>query len=362
MRKPAALLLFALLLPLFANASDMVYLKNGDRITGAVEKLSDAKLVVKSAVLGEVNIDVAQVDHVVSDDGITVASNDRQYKAKEMAFSGDRANLTVSDSQSVSVPEQSVSNVYSIEYAPKVEAPSVWQGWYGSVDAGMSAARGNTDTTNVNLGFHASRTTPEDHLTFGMTSLFAQSMATGETITSANAMHGGARYDRNVSKNAFTFALTDFDSDQLQDLDLRAVVGGGLGLRVAKTENASFNVFTGGSMNDEFFSTQPDRRSGELLTGQELNLKFSSRAGLSQHLMFFPNLTDRGEFRIAFDSTATLKFNRWLGWQSTLSNMYVSNPALGARNNDLLLTTGIRFILGSEGQFKPRLKVPTFVD
>ncbi|HVZ16264.1 MAG TPA: DUF481 domain-containing protein [Terriglobales bacterium] len=341
----------------------MVYLKNGDRITGAVEKLSDSKLVVKSSVLGEVNIDTAQVDHVSSDNGITVAVADKQYKAKEMTFVDENANLSVSNTQAVSLPKKSVSNVYSAEYEPKEEEPSIWQGWYSSADAGMSAARGNTETTNLNLGFHASRTTLDDQLSFGMTSLFSQSMNTGETITGANSIHGGARYDRNVSNNAFTFALTNFDSDQLQDLDLRAVVGGGLGLRLAQSESTSFNIFTGASLNDESYSTQPERRSGELLTGQEFNVRLSQRAGLSQHLMFFPNLTDRGEYRIAFDSSATLKFNKWLGWQSTLTNMYVSNPAFGARSNDLLLTTGIRVMLGAEGKFKPRLQVPaTFTE
>ncbi|MGZ4815585.1 MAG: DUF481 domain-containing protein [Terriglobales bacterium] len=358
MLKLAAILIFALC----ANASDFVYLKNGDRITGSVEKLSDAKLLVKSTALGEVKIDVADVDHISSDKGIEVASSNQSYTAKEVTFADSNANLAISDTHSMSLPKSSVTNVYSAENAPATHEPSSWDGWYGSVEAGLSAARGNTQTTNLNLGFHAARTTQDDHLTFGMSSLFAESVTTGETITSANAIHGGARYDRNVSNNAFTFALTNFDSDQLQDLDLRAVVGGGLGLRVAQTEKASFNIFTGGSMNDEFFSTQPDRRSGELLTGQELNLKFSQRAGISQHLMFFPNLTDRGEYRIAFDSTATLKFNSWLGWQSTLSNTYMTNPVPGARNNDLLLTTGIRVILGSEGAFKPRLKVPSFAN
>ena len=358
MLKLAAILVFALC----ANASDFVYLKNGDRITGSVEKLSDAKLLVKSIALGEVKIDVTDVDHITSDKGIAVASGNQNYTAKQVTFADSHANLAVSDTHSVSVPKESVTNVYSAENAPVTHESSRWEGWYGSVDAGLSAARGNADTTNVNLGFRASRTTQEDQFTFGANSLFAQSMNTGQTITSANAIHGGARYDRNVSQNAFTFALTNFDSDQLQNLDLRAVIGGGLGLRVAQTERASFNIFTGGSMNDEFFSTQPDRRSGELLTGQELNFKVSPRAGLSQHLMFFPNLTDRGEYRIAFDSTATLKFNSWLGWQSTLSNTYMTNPAPGARNNDLLLTTGIRVMLGSEGQFRPRLKMPTIAN
>jgi hypothetical protein len=41
----------------------------------------------------------------------------------------------------------------------------------------------------------------------------------------------------------------------------------------------------------------------------------------------------------------------------TLSNVYVSNPVMGARTNDLLLSTGLRFNLGQDHPFKPHSKV-----
>ncbi len=358
MCKLALILLFTLC----ANASEIVFLKNGDRITGSVEKISDAKLLVKSTLFGEIKVDVTEVARIDSNRDITVVTGDQTVTARSLTFTEKNANISVSDSHAMSMPREYLRDMHSPEFVPTPVQHSPWEDWSAAIDTGLSAARGNSETTNLNLGFKAQRTTARDHLSLGVNSIFAQNSTLGQAVTSANAIHSGARYDLNVSDNAFTFALANFDSDQLQNLDLRSVVGGGLGLRTTQNDRTSLDLFAGASLNNELFSTQPNRRSGELITGQELNFKFSPRALLSQRMIFFPNFTDVGQYRLAFDSTATLKFNSWLGWQSTLSNTYLSNPAPGARNNDVLITTGIRVMLGEASTFKPKLKMPTFVN
>ncbi|PYV42937.1 MAG: hypothetical protein DMG06_12465 [Acidobacteria bacterium] len=45
---------------------------------------------------------------------------------------------------------------------------------------------------------------------------------------------------------------------------------------------------------------------------------------------------------ISFDSSLVTNINRWLGWQLTLSDRYLSNPVPGTKKNDVLLTTGLR--------------------
>ncbi|HWR17821.1 MAG TPA: DUF481 domain-containing protein [Terriglobales bacterium] len=330
-------------------------------MTGTVEKLSDSRLVIKSKVLGDLKVSLDEVARIESDKKVTVTSSTGVYEARSMNFKDERANLSISDSRAVSIPREEVVQLTSVIPNPAIpeSVPTFWSNWYSSLDAGMSAARGNSSTTNVNLGAKAIHSTERDRLTLGVTSIFAQNSTDGNVVTSANATHGAARYDLNVSDRTFTFALANFDSNQLQGLDLRAVLGGGLGVRAAQTRRTSFDIFAGASMNQEILSDDPDRRSGEFITGQELNLKLSSRADFLQRLMFFPNFTDAGQYRVTFDSTASLKFNSWLGWHSTLSNTYLSNPAPGARANDMLVTTGIRFFFGESIPFKPKLKLPT---
>jgi AraC-like DNA-binding protein len=59
---------------------------------------------------------------------------------------------------------------------------------------------------------------------------------------SANENRGGARLDHDfASSRFFVFANTDFMTDALQDLNLRSVVGGGIGYHLIDRDNATLN-------------------------------------------------------------------------------------------------------------------------
>jgi hypothetical protein len=57
----------------------------------------------------------------------------------------------------------------------------------------------------------------------------------------------------------------------------------------------------------------------------------------------FDNLSHSGEYRINFDSTAATQITKWLLWNISLSDRYLSDPAPGFKKNDFLYSTGIGF-------------------
>jgi hypothetical protein len=59
-------------------------------------------------------------------------------------------------------------------------------------------------------------------------------------------------------------------------------------------------------------------------------------------------LSESGEYRLQFDTALVTQLYRWIGWQISLSDRFLSNPIPGVRKNDLLLTTGLRFNVGRE--------------
>ena len=100
-------------------------------------------------------------------------------------------------------------------------------------------------------------------------------------------------------------------------------------------------------MNREYFKgLNNDRTSAEALAGQTLSHQFNPRVSLKEQLFFFPNLSRGGEYRINFDTALAMDITRRIAWQLTLSNRYLSDPPTGFKQNDLLLTTGIRVKLG----------------
>jgi putative salt-induced outer membrane protein YdiY len=179
-----------------------------------------------------------------------------------------------------------------------------------------------------------------------VTSIYSHGRTNGIDLTTASAVNAGLRYDFNLSPRTFAFVFTDFDHDRFQQLDLRNVIGGGVGKHLIKSETTTFDAFAGASFNQEFFSTLT-RRSAELLAGEELDKKLSSAFSFKETLEFYPNLTNLGEYRMVFDTAAITKISKLLSWQFDVSDRYLSNPLLGLKGNDLLLTTGIRVTIGS---------------
>jgi Protein of unknown function, DUF481 len=140
------------------------------------------------------------------------------------------------------------------------------------------------------------------------------------------------------------------------------VLGGGLGYHVIKSKNTQFDVFGGASFDQEYFSSyttanpapppalilvgSQSRHSAEIVAGESLSTKLGSRTTVSEQLTFFPNVSSTGDYRVTFDANAVTKINSWLGWQVTFSDRYISNPPLGLKGNDLLLSTGFRLTFG----------------
>ena len=73
-----------------------------------------------------------------------------------------------------------------------------------------------------------------------------------------------------VTNKLFLFGFTDFQYDQFQQLDLRNVLGGGLGYHVIKNETTTFDVYGGGGFDQAYYSTPLTIRSGVLPLGDTL--------------------------------------------------------------------------------------------
>ena len=88
------------------------------------------------------------------------------------------------------------------------------------------------------------------------------------------------------------------------------------------------------------------RKSGEVVAGETFNAKVNNRTTITEQFSLYPNVSDTGNYRFQFDSTAATKLKNWLSWQITYSDRFLSNPLPGFKKNDLLLSTGVRLTFG----------------
>jgi putative salt-induced outer membrane protein YdiY len=336
-----------------ALRADQIFLKNGDKLTGTIISSDGVDLVIQSELAGTVTIPLEAIVQIASDQPLYITLKDGQKLLGTVAASAERVEVRSEETGDLSFARSSVAAIRSREsqvaYDAEVERllnPGLLDLWSGSADAGLSLSRGNAETATFSLGVNAARATARDKIGVYANSLYATSSTTGDSVTTANAIRGGIRYDANLNERVFAFGLSDLEFDEFQMLDLRMVIGGGLGWHARKTELLTLDFFTGGTLNKEYFSTDLNRTSGEIIGGQELSYKLSDRISVRERLVFFPNLSETGEFRLTLDASAVADINTWLGWHVTISDRYLSNPVPGTKSNDVLLSTGIRLNFG----------------
>ncbi len=347
-----AALLAAMLLASLAMA-DQIVLKNGDRLTGAIVKSDGKTLTIKSEFAGTVSVPVEAITQITADQPLYLMLKDNQTLVGTVATADGKLSIKTADAGTITVPQDSVQTVRSKEEEAAYQAelsrlrnPRLRDLWSGTLDTGLSLAKGNADSTTFNFGFNAARTTTRDKITAYMTALYARNSTTGTSLVTANAKRGGARYDINLSSKVFAFGAGSLENDEFQKLDLRLTLGGGLGWHALKTERSTFDIFGGGSMNREYYSTPLNRTSGEILLGEEFDHKWTSRTSFNERAVLFPNMSETGEYRLNFDTGIVTLLNTWLGWTLTFSDRYISNPVAGTKSNDLLMSTGLRLTFG----------------
>jgi hypothetical protein len=112
----------------------------------------------------------------------------------------------------------------------RLQHPRLVDYWSGLLDMGLSVTAGNSSTTALAIAGKASRIVPKNKLTLYYTQVYSKDNAQSPAVTNANAIHGGVRDEVNLSSRVYVFAFTDFDEDALQNLNLRNVLAGGLGM------------------------------------------------------------------------------------------------------------------------------------
>ncbi len=355
MRK-AILILVSVFMIAGSVLADQISFNNGDRLSGTIVKLDGDSLEMKSEVAGDVKVAWKTIVQISSSQPLYVTLKDDQVVVGAVTTRDDKMEIETKETGKVTLSREAIRSIRSPQeqaayqaQIDKLRNPKLNDFWNGFADAGLSLTKGNSDTTTINVGMKAARTTSRDKISVYFTSLYAQNHTTGRSITTADTIFGGTRYDFNFSDRVFAFGLTDLEYNKLQNLDLRLVLAGGLGLHARKTERTLLDIFAGGSFNQEFFSTDLKRRSAEVLLGEELTHKVSGATTFTERAVFYPNLTETGEYRFTFDSSVATKLREWLAWQVSLSDHFISNPIPGIKKNDLLLTTGVRLTFGGKG-------------
>lgn len=337
--------------------ADQVTLKNGDRLTGTVVKSDGKTLVLHTDAADDVTLKMDAIQDIKTDAELHVTLKDGKSAVGPVTTTDGKIEIATKSGGMVEAATDDVKLIRNdAEQAAydKSLHPGLMHGWQGGTNVGFSVARGNSQTENLALAFNAVHPTEHDKLTLYESSIYTRNDLASPSIV-ANLTTAGIRYDHDLRPKVFVFGAGDFMSNALQYLDLRQVYTGGFGYHVIKNDNTILDFLGGVNYTHEtysngapiagtgaFVSYGVTNRLVALTLGEELNKKFGKSTVLTQNVDFYPDIQKyRGEYRFTFGLGTVTKISKWFGWQNQFADIYVSNPPVGSKKNDLLLTTGL---------------------
>lgn len=329
--------------------ADQITLSNGDKLTGTIAKSDTKELVLKTTAANEVKIQWSAITGITADGPVYVGLSDGQTVAGAITTTGGQVQVRTQTAGTVTAPFANITSLRNqaeqTAHETEVERlrnPGLLDLWGGFLDLGYAATSGNAKTQTFTLSSRAERSTNRDKIAVYYTSIFSSNSTAGPKLNTANSKRGGVTYDVNINKKLFGWGSMELESDQFQNLDLRFVPQGGAGHHTINTANTKLDLRGGVSGNREFFSTGLQRNSAEIVMGEDFLHNFSKTTSLQQKIRFFPNVSNSGNYRFNFDTTFATALAKWLSWQVTISDRYLSNPVPGRKTNDILYSTGVR--------------------
>jgi putative salt-induced outer membrane protein YdiY len=338
--------------------ADQITLKNGDRVTGAIVKKEGNNLTVKSDLMGVITIPWDQVADIKSNEALNVVLAGQTAPTPAVVkatISSANGQITLSGGQSApqTVAPAGIAIIRDNAEEGAYERllhPGLLQLWSGTATVGLAGTAGNAVTSTFTTGVTASRSTNHDVVSVYFNAVKSSATVSGVSSDTAQAIRGGWKYDRKVGSRLEVNAFNDWAYDRFQDLDLRFVIGGGLGYRAWKSTRGTLAMQGGFDYDRDKFSPPAPmieftRTSGEVYWGDDFTYKVGA-TNITQAARMFNNLSISGAYRANFDLAANTKVSKWLVWNLAFGDHYLSDPVAGRKPNDVLYTTGVGVTFG----------------
>jgi putative salt-induced outer membrane protein len=213
--------------------------------------------------------------------------------------------------------------------------------WHGAAGVGISFAAGNTSSNAISITGDTAKETTADKITIYGLMLRAESKTAGVTNKTSDLLKVGGRYDWNINDRLYAFGGGELERNQLIGLTMRTSLNGGLGYKLIRDANTTFDIFGGiGWSGFDYRAPLKDRNGVELLLGEESTHKLSPTVSFKQRFVYYPGAKDLGN-RATFDAGLSAALAGNLTANVTSSNRYQSKVPFGAKSTDTLLLVGV---------------------
>jgi hypothetical protein len=313
--------------------TDVVYMKNGDKITCEIRSLEQAQLTIKQEYANStVVLDWNQVDHIQTKQPFVVVDAKGGASSGIVSETADNHVVKVAGAASKEIPHD---EVVSIEQTGE----TFMRRLRGDVDLGSSFAQSNAQknlTLDSDLTYQG---------TTNIASLTSNSQFTSQKeTTDTNETTVKSEYFRQMRKSDwYAGGIANFLSSSEQQIDLRTTLGGALAVRPIFTNKTNLSLIAGLAFTSEkdqanATSTASKRSLDSAAAVQFSTFRFDSTT-FSSTIWVYPSLTTLGRVRVTFNQDLYYKFYKDFYIRGSFYDNYDNRPVIGAPPNNLGVST-----------------------
>jgi hypothetical protein len=339
-------LLFSL--PLFArDNTDVIVMKNGDRLTCEVKGLNAGVLSLKlSYAQSTIGVQWSQVARLESNQLFLVHTEGGTVYTGKLS-TGDTPGERPVRIQVASAPENDVlisqSQIVSLDQT----AESFWRRFNGTISTGILYSKGNESTQ-----YNVSSQVEYQRERWSSGASFSSSLASssGANVTTRNQTDiNGMRLMR--WSNWFYSGTGSFLQSSVQGIDLQTTLDGGVGRYLRNSNKAIFYVVGGFAWQNTQYRSYAVRQSAQNaaagVVAAELKIFRFKKTDLDVTASVLPGISQPGRVRVNTNASYYIKVFGDLSWNLSFYGNWDNQPPSTLSGSDYGTSSGLSWVFGN---------------
>ena len=333
---------------LFArDNTDVVVMKNGDRLTCEIKGLSAGVLSVKlSYAQGVISVQWSAVAHLESNQLFFVKTEEgRVYTGKvSTAVAAGEHPMSI---KVTSAPENEVEVSQSQLIELDQTAETFRQRFNGTINTGITYSKGN-QTTQYNIAAQVEYPRERWSSQASFNSNLASS--SGASIATRNQVDYGVT--RLLRGNNWFYAGTgDFLQSSVQGINLQTTLGAGIGRYLRNSNRESFYVLGGVAWQNAQYKTYTTGQGAQNAASGILESEFKffrfKKTNLDISTVLLPGISEPGRIRANLNASYYIRLFSDLSWNFSFYGSWDNQPPPTLSGSDYGTSSGLSWSFGN---------------
>ncbi len=324
--------------PAFAsshNKTDIVYMKNGDKITCEIQSLQKGQLTVNPDYTSSaIAVDWSKVARLESSQLFVITDPDGKTYSGQLTPGIQPSTITIVGRQTHTLSSDAVIEISEL-------GNNLWNKMSGNIAVGTSfTASSSQATLTVQSGLQYQ--SKKDIATLSSSSQFA----TQEKAANTSETTVKTAYFHQINESRwYGGGIANFLSSSEQQINLESTLGAAFARRLLFTNRTNLTAIGGIGYTHERFDSDVEsnkpKNSIDAATAIQFSMFRFKTTSFDTAVWAYPSLTSPGHFRLTMNQDIYYKFRNDLYVSMSFYDNYDNQPVTGAPANNFGTTTSI---------------------